>query len=100
MTIPISLLGRAKQLLRQGGLSGNVLWDILDQMARKMVLDFSRGSRLDVSGPLTECPLETAESHLKLLDQTEPSVASILRQHLDPVLSPSVAKEVQSAKLK
>src|SRR5436305_285701 len=46
ITLPVSLLHSAKQLLREGGLSGNVLWDILDQMARKMVLDFSRGSRL------------------------------------------------------
>jgi predicted short-subunit dehydrogenase-like oxidoreductase (DUF2520 family) len=84
MTVPVSLLSRAKQLLREGGLSGNVLWDILDQMARKMVMDFSRGSRLDSSGPLTECPTETARANLSLLEKTQPSVASILRQHLDP----------------
>src|SRR4051794_15832840 len=45
MAVPTSLLGSAKQSLREAGVSGNVLWDILDQMARKMVLDFSRGSR-------------------------------------------------------
>ncbi len=86
MTVPILLLGSAKQLLREGGVSGNVLWDILDQMARKMVLDFSRGSRLEVSGPLTECPSETTRSHLDILERTQPSIASMLRQHLRSVL--------------
>jgi len=85
ITVPISLLGCAKQLLREGGLTGNVLWDILDQMARKMVLDFSRGSRLDAAGPIGECPFGTVESRLKLLDQTQPSLASMLRQHLPSV---------------
>ena len=82
MTVPIFFLGRAKQLLREGGFSGNVLWDVLDQMARKMILDFSRGSRLEASGPLAECPLETLELHLTLLDRTQPSIASIIRKHL------------------
>jgi hypothetical protein len=86
MTVPSFLLGHAKQLLREAGLSGNVLWDILDQMARKMVLDFSRGSRLDVSGPLGESPSETVRSQLNLLERTKPSVASMLRQHLESVL--------------
>ncbi len=82
MTVPIFLLGRAKQLLRQGGFSGNVLWDVLDQMARKMILDFSRASRMEASGPLAECPSETLELHLQLLDRTQPSIASMLRNHL------------------
>ncbi len=67
MTVPISLLGSAKQLLREGGVSGNVLWDILDQMARKMVLDFSRGSRLEATGPLAECPSRSGSLILELL---------------------------------
>lgn len=88
MTAPIALLGSAKQLLREGGISGNVLWDILDQMARKMVLDFARGSRPESSGPLADCPVETARSHLELLERTQPSTASMLRQHLHSVLPP------------
>jgi len=86
MTLPISMLGSARQLLREGGLSGNVLWDILDQMARKMVLEFSRGSRLETTGPLAECPSETAKLHLDALARTQPSIASMLRQHLGSVL--------------
>jgi Domain of unknown function (DUF2520) len=86
MTLPISMLGSARQLLRQGGLSGNVLWDILDQMARKMVLEFSRGSRLEATGPLADCPSDTAKLHLEALARTQPSIASMLRQHLDSVL--------------
>jgi predicted short-subunit dehydrogenase-like oxidoreductase (DUF2520 family) len=86
MTLPISMLGSARQLLREGGLSGNVLWDILDQMARKMILEFSRGSRLEATGPLAECPSETAKLHLEALARTQPSIASMLRQHLHSVL--------------
>jgi len=86
MTVPISLLGCAKQVLREAGISGNVLWDILDEMARKMVLDFSRGSRLESSGPVPECSPETTRFHLDILEQTQPSIASMLRQHLRSVL--------------
>jgi hypothetical protein len=86
MTLPISMLGSARQLLREGGLSGNVLWDILDQMARKMVMEFSRGSRLDATEPLADCPPNIAKLHLEALARTQPSVASMLRQHLGSVL--------------
>ncbi|MFL6448885.1 MAG: hypothetical protein ACJ746_14540 [Bryobacteraceae bacterium] len=86
ITVPMSLLGSAKQLLRDGGISGNVLWEVLDQMARKMVLDFSRASRLDGSGPIAEAPPETAKSHLEALDRSRPAIASLLRQHLRSVL--------------
>ena len=86
MTVPMSLLGSAKQLLREGGVSGNVLWEVLDHMARKMVLDFSKGSRLDASGPLAECSSETTKAYLDVLDRTQPSIASLLREHLRPVL--------------
>lgn len=86
MTLPISMLASARQLLREGGLSGNVLWDILDQMARKMVLEFSRGSRVEATGPLADCPLDTAKIHLETLARTRPSVALVLRQHLDSIL--------------
>jgi hypothetical protein len=86
ITVPIALLGSAKQLLRESGLSGNVLWDILDQMARKMVLDFSRGSRRDASGLLSDCPSEATRSYLDLLERSQPSIASLLRQHLRLVL--------------
>ncbi len=86
MTLPISMLGSARQLLRESGLSGNVLWDVLDQMARKMILEFSRTSRLEVTGPLAECPSETAKLHLEALARTQPSIASMLRQHLHSVL--------------
>jgi predicted short-subunit dehydrogenase-like oxidoreductase (DUF2520 family) len=86
MTVPIALLGSAKQLLREGGVTGNVLWDILDQMARKMVLDFSRGSRPEATGPLAECASEIRKSHMELLDRTQPLIASMLREHLRSVL--------------
>ncbi|MFL6414528.1 MAG: DUF2520 domain-containing protein [Bryobacteraceae bacterium] len=86
MSIPLWLLSQAKHLLREGGLSGNVLWDILDQMARQMVLDFSRGSRVEASGPLAECPPATTKSHLAVLERTQPSIASMLREHLRLVL--------------
>jgi predicted short-subunit dehydrogenase-like oxidoreductase (DUF2520 family) len=86
MSVPILLLTQAKQLLREAGLSGNVLWDVLDQMARKTVLDFSRGSRVEAGGPLAECPSETTKSQLALLERTQPSIASMIREHLRSLL--------------
>jgi hypothetical protein len=41
---------------------------------------------LEATGPLAECPSETAKLHLEALARTQPSIASMLRQHLHSVL--------------
>lgn len=81
-TIPMTLLGAAQQTLRASGISGNILWTLLDQMARKMLVDFSRSPKADWHTPLNECSPETGQAYLDLLDKTSPNVAALLEYHL------------------
>lgn len=84
-TAPIALLSAARQLLRESGVSGKLVWSLLDQMGRKMLLDFSRSSRLEGSGPFAECPPETGQAHLDVLDRTLPTIAKQIRPYIRSV---------------
>lgn len=84
--VPIVLLAEAKHLLRDCGIPGKIPWSMVDQMARKMILDFSRSARAESTGPLAVCPPETRQTHMEDLAKTMPRVAENLRHQLRSVL--------------
>jgi predicted short-subunit dehydrogenase-like oxidoreductase (DUF2520 family) len=80
--LPVPLLQAAKQALRGGGVSGNQLSTLLEDMAREMVHSFLRGARVSWGGPLKECSEETADEYFRRLDADHAQLASLLREQL------------------
>jgi len=80
--VPVSFLLVAQKALRDGGVSGNNLSSLLEDMTREMFDSFSKGARVAWGGPLTECSAQTAETYWKQLKFDDPELAAILDEQL------------------
>ncbi len=72
----------AQQALREGGIYGNNLTAVLEEMAQKTVRDFVKGARANLGGPLTECSPATAKAHLDALHEAQPEIAQMVDEQL------------------
>jgi predicted short-subunit dehydrogenase-like oxidoreductase (DUF2520 family) len=80
--LPVPLLLAAQQALRDSGVTGNRLWELMDEMGREMLDSFLRGARATWGGPLAQCSPETAQAHLTSLATDHPELAGILNEQL------------------
>jgi predicted short-subunit dehydrogenase-like oxidoreductase (DUF2520 family) len=80
--LPVPLLLAAQQALRDSGVTGNRLWELLDGMGREMLDSFLRGARVTWGGPLAQCSPETAQAHMKSLSADHPDLAGLLNEQL------------------
>jgi hypothetical protein len=84
MTIlPVPLFAAAQQGLRLGGITGNELSALLEQMARKMVRDVIKGVRLPFSVAPSDCAPQLSSQFLARLRLAQPSLASLIDRHQD-----------------
>lgn len=72
----------AQQALREGGITGNHLTAIVEEMAQKTFKDLLRGARTNRVGPLIECSPATAKEHLDALRENQPHLAEIVNEQL------------------
>lgn len=89
--LPVPLLAAAQHALREAGLSGKHLQQLLEEMAGKMFLDFLHAPRIRWGGPLSECAPEVSELNLQLLAEKNPALSELMnealsfaRKHLPP----------------
>lgn len=80
--LPVPLLLIAQQALRDGGVTGNHLRALMDDMGREMLDSFSKGARGTWGGPLAQCSVETAQAHLRSLAAGHPELAAVLNDQL------------------
>ena len=76
--LPIPMFAAAQQALREAGLSGKHLQAVMEEMAAKMFRDFLNASRIRWGGPLNACSSQVAESHLRQLQSSHPTLAKML----------------------
>jgi hypothetical protein len=81
--LPVPLFVSAQQALRACGISGNVLSELLERMAQKMLQDFMRGARGNWGGPLLESLPDTAHEFLEHLRTTQTELAALVDRHLE-----------------
>ncbi len=75
LTTPLFLV--AQQALREGGICGNHLTVMLDEMAQKTFRDLLKGSRANFSGALEECSPAATKAHLDALRANQPDIAEV-----------------------
>lgn len=80
--LPIPLYFDAQQALRAGGITGNHMYALLDEMSKEMFRSFVNGARTTWGGPLTECSEETANYHLSALRESQPHIGEALEEQL------------------
>lgn len=72
----------AQHALREGGICGNHLTAMIEEMAQKNFRDLLKGSRANWGGPLTQCSPEVAQAHLDALHKNQPEIAEVLNEQL------------------
>jgi hypothetical protein len=72
----------AQQALREGGICGNHLTAMLEEMAQKTFRALLKGSRTSWGDPLAECSPAIAKAHLDALHEHQPAIAEILNEQL------------------
>lgn len=82
MAVPLPLFLPAQQALRITGISGTHLHIALEEMAREMLKDLSKGGRVSWGGPLNECSAATANRYLEILRHDYPAIADVLDEQL------------------
>lgn len=75
---PLPVLTAARGLLREAGLSGNVLSSVVEQLLSRMHRNFRAGHRLAFAGPLAGCPEHIASDHLARARAASPGIAAFL----------------------
>lgn len=80
--LPIPLYFDAQQALRAGGINGNHMYALLDEMSKEMFRSFANGARTTWGGPLTECSEETANHYLSVLRENQPQIGEALEEQL------------------
>lgn len=78
---PLPFISAAKTLLREAGLSGNVLSAVVEQLFAKMYRNAKAGHRIAMAGPLAACPEQVASAHLSRAQEVSSSIASLLEQY-------------------
>ena len=75
---PFRLLASAQQALRTSGISGNHLYDLLEEMIVEMFRNFSNGVRGNRAWNKNGCLSQTSEQYLKDLREHHPQIAGVL----------------------
>lgn len=81
--LPTPLLAAAQQTLRAGGVSGNELGALLDQMAQKMLREVIKGVRLPLSSTPPDCTPELGARFMATLREEQPFLASFIEGRKD-----------------
>jgi hypothetical protein len=81
-TFPRALFAAAQKALRLSGVTGNHLYELVEEMAQSMFRDMDRGSRGGWSGASLDCPEQIASGYLSELRRSSPELAVLLSEHL------------------
>ena len=76
--LPVPLLAAAQQSLRAGGITGNEVAALLDDMGQKMLRDVIKGIRLPLSSNPPDCSSELGAGFMATLRQTQPGLAALM----------------------
>lgn len=79
---PLQMLLIAKGLLREAGLSGNVLSSVAEQLFAKMYRNFKAGHRIAIAGPMAACTEQVAWRHLSEAQKFSPELARLLNEYV------------------
>jgi predicted short-subunit dehydrogenase-like oxidoreductase (DUF2520 family) len=82
MAFPIELFANAQQALRTAGISGNHLYDLLEEMSFEMFRSFANGVRLSWPTARTGCSPQTSAEYLQELRLKYPQIATVLDQEM------------------
>ncbi len=80
--LPIQLFATAQQALRTAGISGNHLYDLLEEMSLEMFRCFTNGVRLTWPAGRTGCSPETCLEYFEQLRAKYPQIASVLEEQM------------------
>lgn len=78
--VPIPLLLAAQASLRTGGMSGNEIAALIDQLTQKAVRDMLKGVRLPLRLAPADCSCELRSQYVLALEEKEPALASFIQQ--------------------
>jgi predicted short-subunit dehydrogenase-like oxidoreductase (DUF2520 family) len=81
-TLPAQLLTNAQQALRAAGISGNRLYDLLEEMSLEMFRSFANGVRYTFPGGRTGCSPDIWNEYFEYLRLQYPRLASVLDQQV------------------
>lgn len=81
-TFPRALFAAAQKALRLSGITGNHLYELVEEMAQSMFREMDRGSRGGWSGALLDCPEPIASGYLSELRRSSPELAVLFSEHL------------------
>jgi predicted short-subunit dehydrogenase-like oxidoreductase (DUF2520 family) len=82
MALPIELFANAQQALRTAGISGNHLYDLLEEMSFEMFRSFANGVRLSWPAARTGCSPEISVEYLQELRLKYPQIAAVLDEEM------------------
>lgn len=85
-SFPVQLLVTAQHSLRAAGISGNYLYELLEEMSFEMFRSFSNGARFSWPEGRSGCSAETAFEYLGDLRSQHPAIAAILDEQFSSVL--------------
>ncbi len=80
--LPLQLLVSAQHALRSAGISGNPLYELLEEMSFEMFRTFSNGVRLTWPAARTGCSPETCAEYFDHLRAHHPNIATVLEEQL------------------
>jgi predicted short-subunit dehydrogenase-like oxidoreductase (DUF2520 family) len=80
--LPTALFAHAEQALRAAGISGNLLYTMLEDMSHEMFRTFANGGRVTWGGPLAKCSNEVARRNFDSLRAYDPAMAEYIEVHL------------------
>ena len=80
--IQVPLLMTAQQALRESGVSGNALAELVEDLASGALTGFLRTSRSTWAGPLSDCSKESAATYFAELSETHSNLAVLLKNLL------------------
>jgi hypothetical protein len=81
--VPLPILMAAQQALRDGGVSGNQLSGMVEDLASGTLAGFLRAPKLASAGVLNDCPKEDADAYFGSLSLTHPDLADRLNGLLE-----------------
>ncbi len=90
--LPMQLFLTAQQALRAAGISGNHLYELLEEMSFEMFRTFSNGVRLTWPAARTGCSPETCAEYFHHLRQHHPHIAAALDEQLTLAVRSEMSK--------
>ncbi len=81
--IPVPLLLMAQHALREGGVNGNQLSMLTEEMSGEMLFSVLKGARMAWGGPLADSLESSQGVYWKRLNETHPELAKTLKEMVD-----------------